>query len=1391
MGESLLLSFFQSLRSQLGLDLEMAKYGDLLQFAKEGYPMSERQALLDLCRALWLVDSRESRNFDELFEEYWPDAEKTDTPKEKVPHIKKKESKLRQPTSHLKTKTTKQQKQTGKKTEGPQQIYLGYSGGTRIPTTPMDSLGQHGFDFSPSFHTVEKRLLHQRLRNTFLSKKKDFDLATIDLATTVSFWAKNRILDHPVYYKRRILPKKILFLIDHLGSMEPFGGLANFLIQNFKEAVPGAEVEVFYFHNNLSFQLFKNPGHTRAVSLNDVIHQFGGKNNALVIFSDAGTSKQRIHRERTEITIKFLESVANQFTRLLWVNPIPKERWRENEAARLAKIAPMVEFSENDVRLLPKIFPWDFFVRHEKLDYYEMPSYVDGVNPDIRPYLIWFWENYGQYSYGHWQLLEYAAFLPAFSTELLYKLRKNFPFDMYGNEIPYIAVADLIRSPLCQTLGLGLFQLREEIKQTLPFGSLSKEGELNKRLRLARFLLYYIQDHSNDKNIPSPHYRQALKDCANLEENLNPNLERLIKLAYQGVEKEGQNFEEGVAELYDLALIAPETKGYLQEGIDLAKDIMDAREKGTLNWEGFWSSRKHQLKSWESKSSDIKIPLPGKEAEAVLRKLFEEDINIRVNEDSRVDTGINLLEEVADTYFIQSIEEALRKQGKLKLEYYFDSSDVIKMLKGAMGYTAGIRFNREALKRDEQKNSVYALAFSGFFGTIHMLPPHLHEFILKLDKPLAYFKTPRGGKELLELFNEVLFSYSIDNWGNSRELEASNIDKFMENLVHDGASLFKANYLLKEDSKWELRLKYLVERQILALGEQDQQQEEINDRDLFDLIKKAFDEIRPEFSKNNHIDALAFYHLQKRLDAFKKSNGWSEPLPVFFASSPVIKEAISDIRSINPELFAYPYEDKLIPIVRDSLFFVLEAVFTLEDHTLDFFKVLKEAKEDIRSLVQKEYENRFDRGEAVVTGLEHARKQFEDKIKELINVKFVQEIWIKEKAYQQLVDELKNIYIIKDSDLPIVKERIQETLEEALANARINLSNSRKLNAIIDNFQNVSKDIDKCLGHVPSSDVFLDFALMKFGLDERKLPFLQENVAALVYYKLDGSGYPPVIYNVISSLTIMPDYNEKAVQFLSGITVAWLLNKHDLIVALCADLDREDMKKRYETALIYAASLIAIKRNAAGIKRTQEIIDCILSQVKNNYKVWLGVAHLYFQMWESKTSLKPDLPEMNKKVSERQRNSKDYERYVLNGAMKYSRKAFSYLKKKKKEEGLHHNFRLQNFLYALNNVIYYTTKCGSPDEFFKLENLVEELHSYDKNIEWQGRFNDTLGWYYLRRYYQIDHEKLRKGYLEESEINYRLSLTRLASPRDQRLYEHLHRAILRAIADEEKGKFER
>ncbi|MCB9296925.1 MAG: hypothetical protein H6559_27970 [Lewinellaceae bacterium] len=1395
MDEGLLLSFFQAVRSRLGLNLEMVQYGDLLKFAKDGYAISDRKALLDLSRALWLVDPREKQNFENLFDIYWPSGNKEDTggrpediadddSSEELPEDDFDDGKAEITPNGDQIEEPSSEEEGRRIKELATNVQLTYSrkGQKRAGKSVLTQ--NHEFDFSSDFHPVGRRILQKRWRDTFRSEAKYIDKKTIDVTATVSLWAQNGILSEPVHQSQRLYPKKILLLTDHLGSMEPFSALSHYLFDTFLEAIPNVEVVRLYFHNHLSPNLFKDPGHTKIIYEDNFLSLYGTQENVLVIFSDAGAMRQQKHSNRLTYTATFLQKAQARFEKTIWINPVPRERWIDSSAASIAEYVSMIEFSSKEIGFLPRTLVWNFSPQYTRTDLPTNSSTSSSLNrySNSSSHLLWFWEHYGHYSKGHWDLLEYAGFVPAFSAELLYKLRKNAPINISGQptNIPYIAVADILLSPLCQSLGMGLFQLKPEVQLMLPLSSPNQEEDENTSLRvqLARFLLYYAQDSNNDRHLPSYfHYWQALFDRAELEENLKPKLNKLLKLAFQ-TDSDEDHFEQTTAELHELTTLVPEITTYVNDSIVLAKGIKAGKQGDKARMYEYLNTIKEYLKPYQPGSGDIFIPLPQEEVQEVVNYLEIEQTSyyrpIEIDDDLE---EVNLLEEIVGGYFIQQEEKRLKEEGKLKIQYYFDSFDVMRMIEGAIGYDNGVKFDKDALMRDDRQNFVYALAFNGLLKEIHLLPPHQFEFESKLYKSNLFLKAPKNRDEFLYLCQEVLFSLGLKVQGASKRIDFSKIDEYIRQLIEKGGDIFKANYLLREYT-WAGRLKYLIEKRILIIEQVDTFDiVKVEDTILFRKIKKGFDTVRPDYPTNNYYDTLAFFHLQQKLEDYIDKPE-DNLLPVFYVSSPGIRDAVKIIRDDCPELFAYKQGNKLIPIIRDSLFFVLEAVFSVEDNAQDFFQEFRDYQEEIRHLIEKEYE-RYYSGD-FVKNLEYSRKQFEERVREIINVKFIQEIWIKHKAYQKFIDELKAAYSLEEEQLPLLQAEIRQTLESVLDNARIDLKHSQKLSAIIETFQTSATDIKKSIGHSSSSDVFREFALMKFGLDQRKSPLLQGWINELTENNTEQEIFSQIISDIVSSLAIPLDSEDSAIKFLNALTVAWLLDKHKLIDKLYSELGNEEMKKRYEIALIYAASHITIKRNLAGIKRTREVIDCILSQVGNNYKVWIGVGYLFFRLWESKTSLKPDLPEMHMEAWINQRKSRDYKKYIINGAVKYTKMTLDFLSNRMSREGNGDSFQLQNYLYALSQLIYYTTRCGARKEFEELVELIETLHSYEGNeTAWQTRFYRTLSWYYLRKSLNSTDENLRQVFLQEAEQLYSTGKERNNLPKEYTLYAELNRAIIR------------
>ena len=74
-----------------------------------------------------------------------------------------------------------------------------------------------------------------------------------------------------------------------------------------------------------------------------------------------------------------------------------------------------------------------------------------------------------RFGLGHLYLAYHAAILPTLNSELLYRLWATFQNDIHGEslDIPWIAISDLIFSPLCEEVGYELYEMHPFIRDQL------------------------------------------------------------------------------------------------------------------------------------------------------------------------------------------------------------------------------------------------------------------------------------------------------------------------------------------------------------------------------------------------------------------------------------------------------------------------------------------------------------------------------------------------------------------------------------------------------------------------------------------------------------------------------------------------------------------------------------------------------------------------------------------------------------------------------------------------------------------------------------------------------------------------------------------------------------
>jgi hypothetical protein len=117
-----------------------------------------------------------------------------------------------------------------------------------------------------------------------------------------------------------------------------------------------------------------------------------------------------------------------------------------------------------------------------------------------------------QFGQAHLYLAYHAAFPLALTSDLLYRLWANFPRDIHGKplNIPWIAVADLLLSNLCDEVGRDLYEMNVTVRTELLSGLKTNANFGGDRIEeLADFLLAYVRQRLDSPSHDIRSFAQA------------------------------------------------------------------------------------------------------------------------------------------------------------------------------------------------------------------------------------------------------------------------------------------------------------------------------------------------------------------------------------------------------------------------------------------------------------------------------------------------------------------------------------------------------------------------------------------------------------------------------------------------------------------------------------------------------------------------------------------------------------------------------------------------------------------------------------------------------------------------------------------------------------------
>jgi uncharacterized protein len=329
-----MLDLFQQLRNA-GMQLTFQDYELLRQALGTDYLGTEPNwdDLQDLCQLLWVKPSLnyDAGIFQQEFDRYQQQYEK-----------------------RVAEWLTKQQRSSSSDVEESTGTTLGV-----LPTIPprkktssesstaseSDRSGGQGLDavkrdrpqtqgYKPEF-TVQVPIsqeVFQRSWRTLRRPIADLRLSELDVSGTVERIGREGLFSDVVTCPMLRKKAELLLLVDDGSAMLPFAPVIEPLIQTVlsRRISPALIYRFNQFPTNYLYE-WRHP--LRGIPVGKVLGRLNRQRTIVIILSDAGAASPLYHQERVTGTGKFLERLLPCVREVLWLNPLPLERWVNTTAA--------------------------------------------------------------------------------------------------------------------------------------------------------------------------------------------------------------------------------------------------------------------------------------------------------------------------------------------------------------------------------------------------------------------------------------------------------------------------------------------------------------------------------------------------------------------------------------------------------------------------------------------------------------------------------------------------------------------------------------------------------------------------------------------------------------------------------------------------------------------------------------------------------------------------------------------------------------------------------------------------------------------------------------------------------------------------------------------------
>ena len=180
----------------------------------------------------------------------------------------------------------------------------------------------------------------------------------IDIEATVERIEQEGILADVVMHPRMTRQTQLLLLIDDNSAMIPFfPGFEPFIEAIKQSRITPAKIYRFTSYPDQYLYEWERP--TLAHPVTDILRKLHSNRTIALILSDGGAATASYSQDRIEGIFRFLMNLSPCIRQLIWLNPLPYERWDQTSAWEIYRIlnGKMLNYEPAELQTVAKEFP--------------------------------------------------------------------------------------------------------------------------------------------------------------------------------------------------------------------------------------------------------------------------------------------------------------------------------------------------------------------------------------------------------------------------------------------------------------------------------------------------------------------------------------------------------------------------------------------------------------------------------------------------------------------------------------------------------------------------------------------------------------------------------------------------------------------------------------------------------------------------------------------------------------------------------------------------------------------------------------------------------------------------------------------------------------------------